>query len=115
DRFRVIAHDRAARLIAEYPEDLCAIAAEEDGRKRLLQIDGIGAKIADKFVEFASAGAVAEHQALLARVPAGLLDLLRIPGLGPKTVRAMWQTCHICSLEDLRRAIEEGSILQVPR
>ncbi len=115
DRFRVIANDRAARLIGDASEDMVAIAAGTGGRKKLMAIDGIGAKIADKIIEFAETGAVQEHQELLGRVPAGLLQVLEIPGLGPKTVRAMWQSKQVESLADLKRIIDDGSILEVPR
>lgn len=114
DKFRVIAHDRAARLIEAYPRDLVGVAKSE-GKKALTAIEGIGAKIADKIVEFAEHGRIAEHDQLLAEVPPGLLEVLSIPGLGPKTVRAMWQEKGVTSIADLRRIIDDGSIMDLPR
>lgn len=114
DKFRVIAHDRAARLIESHPQDL-VLLARRDGKKPLLDIDGIGPKIADKIVEYATTGRVAEYEELLASVPKGLLDLFNVPGLGPKTIRALWQEKNVSSLADLKRVIDDGSIMQVPR
>ncbi len=114
DRFRVIAHDRAARLIESHPTDLIALAKKE-GKKPLTQIDGIGPKIADKIAEFAATGRVREHDELVASVPVGLLNLFNVPGLGPKTIRALWQEMNVASIADLKRAIDDGSILTLPR
>jgi len=114
DKFRIIAHDRAARLIEDSSKDLVMVARKE-GRPALMAIDGIGAKIADKIMEFAQTGRIAEHDELLANIPSGLLEVLSIPGLGPKTVRAMWQTKNITDIPSLQRSIEDGSILEVPR
>jgi len=112
DKFRAIAHERAARTIGDMTQDLEPIA---DDVKALQAIEGIGKKIADKISEYASTGKITELEELKAQVPAGLLGVLEIPGVGPKTVRAMWQTLGIESVADLKQAIEDGSILDVPR
>ncbi len=112
DSFRASAHARAARAIDDLTVDLGEIAGD---RKRLLAIEGIGPKIADKIAEFAATGRVREVDELAAQVPAGLLEVMRVPGMGPKTVRAVWQTLGVTDLASLRRAIEDGSILTVPR
>lgn len=114
DRFRVIAHDRAARLFESYPDDVLALA-ESGGVKALTAIEGVGAKIADKVIEFASTGVVSEERELLAQVPEGLLEVLKVPGLGPKTVRALWQTLGVTGVASLQKVIEDGTILTVPR
>lgn len=114
DRFRVIAHDRASRLIESHPTDLAALARKE-GKKPLTEIDGIGPKIADKIIEFANTGRIAEHDELVASVPPTLLDLFNVPGLGPKTIRALWQELNVTSIADLKRIIDDGSILTLPR
>lgn len=115
DRFRVIAVDRAARVADSSHDDLVKMAREDDGRKHLMAIDGIGAKIADKIIEYASTGKVEEHEDLLKQVPPGLLQLLAIPGLGPKTVKAIWETTGTTDLTGLRKIIADGSIMSVPR
>lgn len=112
DSFRVSAHSRAARTIADLPGDLASLCED---RTALLNIKGIGPKIADKLIEFHATGRIAEHDELAARVPPGLPVLMQIPGLGPKTVRAMWQEGGIIDLAGLERAIADGSILRLPR
>lgn len=112
DSFRASAHARAARNIADLPFDLEPIGCD---LKKLQEIDGIGAGIAKKIAEYCTTGTIKDHEVLAAKVPAGLMALLRIQGLGAKTVRALWQHAGIVDLEGLKRAIEDGSILSVPR
>jgi DNA polymerase (family X) len=112
DSFRSGAHARAARAVEGLAEDVASLAQD---RTRLLAIEGIGAKTADKITEFCSTGAIREHAELVAQVPGGMLQLLEIPGLGPKTIRAMWNEGGITDLAGLERAIADGSILKLPR
>lgn len=112
DSFRASAHARAARNIADLSFDLAPLAAD---KKKLLELEGIGPKIADKIIEFVQTGTITEWKELHEKVPATLLDLLRIPGLGPKTAKAIWDTCGVTDVDSLKRAIEDGSILNVPR
>lgn len=112
DKFRVNAHSRAARTVESQSVDLSSIASD---RKSLTAIDGIGPKIADKIAEFASSGRITELEELEARVPPGLLKIMEIPGLGPKTVAMLWQQAKVETLEDLKRIIDDGTILALPR
>lgn len=112
DSFRASAHARAARNIADLSLDLGSLAGD---KARLLEIEGIGQKIADKIIEYVKTGKIKEHEELAARVPPGLLSMLGIPGLGPKTVRAVWQHTGVTDLAGLKRIIADGSILGVPR
>ncbi|TVQ79952.1 MAG: DNA polymerase/3'-5' exonuclease PolX [Phycisphaeraceae bacterium] len=112
DRFRVNAHARAARAIEGLSGDVAEIAENE---KALTSIDGIGAKTAKKIREYVETGRVHEHDELLAKVPAGLLEVLDVPGLGPKTVRMMWMEKGVESIADLKRILDDGSILELPR
>jgi DNA polymerase (family 10) len=112
DRFRVNAHAKAARVIGDHPTDLEPIAKDA---KALQSIDGIGKGTAAKIAEFAQTGSIAEHDELAAKVPNGVLMLLGIQGLGPKTVKLLWEQRGVCSIDDLKRIIEDGSILTLPR
>lgn len=112
DSFRASSNARAARTIADMTEDVATLAGD---RARLLAVQGIGPRIADKVIEFCATGRIAEHDEYLARVPAGLLTLLRVPGLGPKTVRLLWKERGVEDLAGLKRIIDDGSILTVPR
>jgi DNA polymerase (family X) len=115
DKFRVLAHQKAARVVEASTLDLGAIARGPEGRKRLLDIDGVGPKIADKIVEFVGTGRMDELEALRSQVPAGLIELLGVPGLGPKTVEQLWKTLGVTDPAGLERAIDDGSILTLPR
>lgn len=110
--FKVNAHARAARAVEGLSQDLRGLT---DDRAGLIAIEGIGPKIADKIIEFARTGRMTEHDELSAQVPSGLMALLGISGLGPKTVRMLWQERQITDLAGLKRIIEDGSILELPR
>ena len=110
DSFRASSHARAARAIEDLPHDIAGM-----DRKQLLEVQGIGPKMADKILEFVASGTVKEHAELASRVPPGLLMLLQVPGLGPRTVRAMWTQCNISDIPSLKKCIEDGTILSVPR
>lgn len=115
DKFKVLAHSKAARIIADLTQSLPDLAKGPDAKKHLLAIEGIGPKIADKILEFATTGTIAELDERLNQVPAGLLRLMEIPGLGPKTVRLLWKERGVTDLASLQRIINDGSILTVPR
>lgn len=116
DSFRASAHTRAARTVRDLPFDLSTLEASGAGLKpRLLELEGIGPKIADKIVEFMGTGKIEEHARLCAACPPGLMELLRIPGLGPKTVRSLWQDGGVVDRATLEKIIADGSILKLPR
>jgi DNA polymerase (family 10) len=110
DSFRASAHGRAARAVRDLPGEVTGF-----DKASLLKIDGIGPKLADKLLEFAASGRIKEHAELASKVPPGLLALLQVPGLGPKTIRAMWQTLGIVDVATLERAIADGTLLELPR
>ncbi|MCX5690499.1 MAG: PHP domain-containing protein [Planctomycetota bacterium] len=106
DGFRVNAHLRAARAI----EGL----AEEWASNPTMKLEGVGPKLAEKITELCTTGRLAELEAYRAKVPPGLMDILKIPGLGPKTVKAMWEA-NITDIPALKKAIDDGSLLNLPR
>jgi DNA polymerase (family 10) len=112
DAFRVNAMARAARTFEDHPADLASIAGDA---AKLREIPGVGPKIADKVVEFARSGTIAEFDELRARVPPGLPPLLDLPGLGPKTLAMLWREGGVTDAASLRRIIDDGSILSLPR
>ena len=119
DRFRVNAHAKAARVIGDLTTEVASMAGDDADDKalkaRLTELDGIGAKTADKMIEFVRTGDIAEHAELLEKVPAGLLRVLEVPGLGPKTVKTLWEKLQVESIDDLKRVLDDGSILEIPR
>jgi DNA polymerase (family 10) len=112
DSFRINANAKAARIIGDLSTDLEPLA---QNKAALTALEGIGPKLADKISEFARTRTIAELDQLRAAVPAGLLDIMAIPGLGPKTVRMFWQDAGVTDLAGLQRIIDDGSILNLPR
>lgn len=110
DSFRVSAHARAARAIESVVAPVSRLT-----RDQLLQIDGIGPKLADKIQALARGEDVPDLTELRAKVPPGVLTLMNIPGLGPKTARTLWIEGNVTSIESLRKAIDDGSLVDLPR
>ncbi len=104
--FKVQAYRKAARVLSDLTEDVARVAAEG----RLETVPGIGSGIARKIVEYLETGGMARLREALAAVPAGLLELLEIPGLGGKTVHLMQEELGIKGLSDLKRVIADGSL-----
>jgi DNA polymerase (family 10) len=108
-RFKTVAYHRAADAIGRSPVDLVAAYRAGEAPK----IPGVGAAIGDKIEELATTGRMAYYDKLVAEVPPSLVELLRIPGLGPRTVRQIWVELGIVSIEDLRRAAETGRLREL--
>lgn len=117
DSFRAAAHARAARAVESLTADIASLVrdAGDQARQRVMAIEGIGPKLADKILEFVRTGRIAEAEALAAEVPPGLPRLLALPNLGPKTLRVLWQQGGITDAESLRRAIADGTLRRLPR
>ena len=107
--FKTVAYHRAADAIGRSPVDL--VAAYREGHPPA--IPGVGKAISDKIDELARTGRMAYYDKLAAEIPPGLVDLLRIPGLGPKTVRQLYGELGIETMEDLRQAAEAGTLRTV--
>jgi DNA polymerase (family 10) len=104
--FKTVAYHRAADAIGRSPIDL--VAAYRAGEAP--RIPGVGKAISDKIAELASTGHLAFYDRLAAEVPPGLVELLRLPGLGPKTVRQIHAELGIDSMDELRQAAEAGTL-----
>ncbi|MCU0505498.1 MAG: DNA polymerase/3'-5' exonuclease PolX [Chloroflexi bacterium] len=104
--FKVQAYQRAADAIERASFDVAAAYAAGDRRP----IPGVGTAIGDKVAELATTGTMVFHDRLRADVPPSLVDLLAVPGVGPKTVRTVWQGLGVETLDDLRRAAEAGRL-----
>ncbi len=114
DRFRVNAHARASRIIKDTTVDLEPLARDGD-LKAIAAIEGIGKGTAAKLIELAQTGTISEYEELSAKVPSGVMEVLGVQGLGPKTVKLMWEQKGVESIEDLKRILDDGSILELPR
>ncbi len=111
--FRVAAHSRVARALESMSEDAAALALAD--RTKLTAIEGVGDASARKMEEFARTGRIEEHQELMAQIPRGLLEVLQVPGLGPKSVRHLWKDAGVTDLAGLRAALDAGALSGIPR
>lgn len=105
--FRIRAYRNAARVVGEWGRDLGAwVARGGDPR----ELPGVGADLAGKIREVIATGSCALLERLRRRLPAGITELLRVPGLGPKRVRALYHDLGIETAEQLYRAARDGRV-----
>lgn len=109
DPFRLRSYRNAAEAIEVWPTPLKQIAAEE-GIEGLQTIPGVGKAIAGKVIELLEKGTFDAWERVTAETPATVLDLLEIPGIGPKTAALLHQKFKISSLEDLERFVAGGGL-----
>ena len=109
--FRVRAYRNAARTVRGLGKELSVMVASGEDLTRL---PGIGKDLAAKIVEILNTGHAKALNALHKEVPASLEALLRIPGLGPRRVRALYQDLHIKTLKQLEAAARRGRLQQLP-
>ena len=105
-RFKTVAYHRAADAIGRSAIDL--VAAYRAGETP--RVPGVGAAISDKIRELATTGRMAYYDRLRAEIPPTLVEIMHIPGVGPKTVQQLHEQLGIESLEDLKRAAEAGTL-----
>lgn len=97
---RALAYRRAAQTVAAYPEPVSQLATAG----RLREIPGVGAAIAGQIEEMVSTGSSRLLSELQARLPVTILDLIRVPGIGPKTARILFAELGIADLDKLESA-----------
>jgi len=105
--FRVRAYRNAARAIGGLSQSVAAMV--EEG-KDLTELPGIGKDLAGKIGEIVKTGNLSQLQDLEDRIPPQLIRLMKIPSLGPKRVKALYDQLNITSLEDLKKSAEQGEI-----
>jgi len=110
NRFRVLAYERGARALKDMTGDAGAMDFDQ-----LVEVDGIGKGLAEKIVEYNDTGKVKEHDELVAKVPAGVLAMLDVAGLGPKTVKTIWEEAGVETVDDLKKKIASGELEDLPR
>lgn len=107
--FKVRAYHTAAKAIDSLDEELEKMVKEE----RLQQIPGIGEGIASKISILVNKGRLPYYEKLKKMVPEGLLELIKVPGLGPKKVMQLYKELHIKSLKELTDACQKGKVSQL--
>jgi len=104
--FKILAYRRAARSLEDLAEDVEQVRREG----RLRRVPGVGEAIAEKIEEFLSTGRLEYLERITDGFPRGLLEMLRIPGLGPKKVQALWRELRITTVDELREACEKHRV-----
>ena len=107
--YKAVAYRRVADVIERYPDDVASLYRRGDPPK----IPGAGAALTAKLAELAETGRLEYHERLRAQVPDGVLDMLRVPGVGPRTARTLHETLGIDSVEALQVAAESGGLRHV--
>jgi DNA polymerase (family 10) len=106
---RVVAYRNAARAIRDATQSVAELARTE----RATELPGVGSTIAEKIDVLLERGSLPQAERLKQKFPAGLVDITRLPGLGPKRARKLYEELGIHSREELRRAAEEGRLREV--
>ncbi len=112
DSFRIRSYRRAAEAAEQTTVDL--VAASED-TACLLGIPGIGKSMAANIKAIAQTGSLPLREELLAKYGSSLLELMKLPGMGPKTVALFWSAAQVSSIDQLAEAIEGGRLAELPR
>ena len=112
DPFRLRSYRNAAEAIETWPTPMQQIAAGE-GIAGLQSIPGVGKAIAGKILELLDRGTFDAWERIIVETPESVLDLLDIPGIGPKTAAMLHQKYKVSSLEALRKFVRSGGLEQV--
>jgi DNA polymerase (family 10) len=107
--FRIRAYRRASQNLDGLSKDVATLSEED-----LVAIPGIGKDLAGKVHEYLETGKIAKHEELKQDIPGGVLELLRVPGLGPKKAKLFYDTLKVKSVEDLEKAVKKGRLSGLP-
>ncbi len=108
--FKILAYRKVARVLGDLPKDI-SIYAQED---TLQEIPGIGKEIAEKIKEYLATGKMRKYEEEVNSLPSGLFDLLRIPDVGPKTVKLVYEKMGVKNLDDFKRVLNSGALAELP-
>ena len=109
--FRIRSYRLSAESVGSHGEDVAEMIRRGDD---LGSITGVGGGIAAKLRELVETGRCEYHEELLSEIPRSLLDLLQLPGLGPKGVSLVFRKLGVRSAEDLEAAIADGRFRTLP-
>ena len=104
--FKVRSYENAARAVKSLPGDIGEMLATG----ALLEVKGIGKSIFSHIEELHKAGKLGAYEELKAKLPAGLRDILRIPGMGPKKVKALYEKLGVKSIDELEQAANDNRV-----
>lgn len=109
DRYRILAYVNSARSVRSEPRSVEELAREG----RVTELDGVGKTLEEKIVALVETGEIPAATKLKQQIPPGLIEINRIPGLGPKTVRRLHDELGIDGPGDLRKAAEAGKVREL--
>jgi DNA polymerase (family X) len=112
DPFRIRSYRRAAEAVEQQTTQLATLIAEP---KKLLAIPGIGKGMAANIVALLTTGSIPLREELLQKYKPTMLELLRLPGMGPKTVALVWSALEVCDIDALEAAAKAGHLAKLPR
>jgi len=112
DSFRIRSYRRAAEALEAHPEQVSGLLDEP---KKLLGISGIGKGMAANIQELYREGKLGIHQELLRKYRPSMLELLKIQGLGPKTIALLWSAFQVSDVEGVEKLAREGKLRELPR
>jgi DNA polymerase (family 10) len=112
--FKLRSYRMAAETIEDTPTPLLELIAS-GGEARLRELPGIGEAISKKIVELLDTGTFRLYEEVKAEIPETVLDLLKVEGIGSKTLQILYRQFHITSLEDFAKFVEGGGLNSVPR
>jgi DNA polymerase (family X) len=110
NRFAILAYRRAAEQVANLDRDINAIAQAGE----LRSIAGIGQAIADKITSLLNTGSFDLLDRMKQAIPAGLVEMLAIPDMGPKRVKLLWEQTGVTTIAELEQAAREGKLAGLP-
>src|SRR5215813_7861747 len=112
DSFRIRSYRNAAEAIEAYPQQIASLIEEP---KKLLAIPGIGKGMVANLQHLFAEGTVEVHAEMLKKYRPSMLELLKIQGLGPKTIALIWSAYQVCDLDGVEKLAREGKIRILPR
>ena len=112
DSFRIRSYRRAAEALEGHPQQVSELLDEP---KKLLEIPGIGKGMAANIQELCREGKLGLHQELLQKYRPSMLELLKIQGLGPKTIALLWSAFQVSDLAGVEKLAREGKLRELPR
>jgi DNA polymerase (family 10) len=115
DPFRIRSYRRAAEAVEQQTTQLATLATPEADPKLLLAIPGIGKGMAANIRDLVATGSMPLREELLTKYKPTMLELLRLPGMGPKTVALVWSALQIADIDALETAAKEGHLNKLPR
>jgi DNA polymerase (family 10) len=115
DPFRIRSYRRAAEAVEQQTTQLATLASEDADPKALLAIAGIGKGMAANIRDLVATGTMPLRDELLQKYKASMLELLRLPGMGPKTVALVYSALGVSDIDGLEEAAKRGDLLPLPR